>query len=165
MKIASRPLSNGKHTVTPYIAVKGAKEFIEFLKRAFDAKEFGRFETPDGKIGHAEMQIGDSTIMLFESKPEWPDMPSLLSIYVDDVDDVYNQVLSAGGTVVTELMDFAAIGDRAGRIKDPFGNLWWLQTHVKDVTPEEVTKILQDPKNMESMQKAQSDAEKFFSKS
>jgi PhnB protein len=155
MKQSAKELPHGKGTVTPYIAVKGAAEFIDFLKRAFDAQEFGRAENPDGTIGHAEVQIGDSTLMLFDSKKEWRDTPSFLSIYVEDADDVFAQALQAGATLVTEMTTFNILGDRAGRVRDPFGNLWWIQTHLKDVTPEETARLLQDPEELRIMQKFQ----------
>jgi uncharacterized glyoxalase superfamily protein PhnB len=155
MKQSTRELPHGKGTVTPYIAVKGAADFIDFLKRAFDAKEFGRAELPDGTIGHAEVQIGNSTLMMFDSKEEWQDTPSFLSIYVEDADDVFAQALKAGATQVTEMTTFNIIGDRAGRVRDPFGNIWWIQTHLKDVTQEETMRLLQDPEELSVMQKMQ----------
>jgi len=152
MKQSTKELPHGKGTVTPYIAVKGAADFINFLKRAFDAKEFGRAENLDGTIGHAEVQIGDSTLMLFDSKKEWQHTPSFLSIYVEDADDVFAQALQAGATPVTEMTTFNILGDRAGRVSDPFGNLWWIQTHLKDVAPEETARLLQDPEELRVMQ-------------
>lgn len=151
MKQASKPIPHGKHTVTPYICVKGAANFIEFLKKAFDAHEFGRVQNPDGLIGHAEVQVGDSTLMIFDSKKEWQATPSFLSIYVDDADDVFAQAIQAGATEVTAMTTFNILGDRAGRVRDPFGNIWWIQTHLRDVSPEESAKLFQDPKEMEVM--------------
>jgi PhnB protein len=155
MKIASKPLPHGKQTVTPYIIVKGAAQFINFLKEAFDANEFGRAENLDGTIGHAEVRVGDSTLMIVDGKKEWRDTPSFLSVYVEDADDVFEQALKAGATQVTEMTTFNILGDRTGRVRDPFGNIWWIQTHVRDVSPEEATKLLQDPKEMAVMQKMQ----------
>lgn len=155
MKQSTKKLPHGKGTVTPYIAVKGAAEFIDFLKRAFDAKEFGRAENPDGSIGHAEVQLGDSTLMIFDAKKEWQDTPSFLSIYVEDADDVFAQALQSGATQVTEMTTFNILGDRAGRVRDPFGNIWWIQTHLKDVTQEETARLLQDPQELSVMQKFQ----------
>lgn len=160
MKQSTKKLPHGKGTVTPYIAVKGAADFIDFLKRAFDAKEFGRIENPDGAIGHAEVQIGNSTLMMFDAKNEWEDTPSFLSVYVEDADDVYAQALRAGATPVTEMTTFNIIGDRAGRLRDPFGNIWWIQTHLKDVTEEETARLFQDPEELSVMQKMQETFEK-----
>lgn len=164
MKQSTKKLPNGKSTVTPYIAVKGAAAFIDFLKRAFDAKEFGRAENPDGTIGHAEVQIGNATLMLFDAKKEWRDTPSFLSVYVEDADSVFAQALKAGATQVTEMTTFNIIGDRAGRVRDPFGNIWWIQTHLRDVAPEEITELLKDPKELAVMQKMQETFEKEMSK-
>jgi len=153
-----------KGTVTPYIAVKGAADYIDFLKCAFDAKEFGRAQNPDGTIGHAEVQIGNSTLMMFDAKKEWQDTPSFLSIYVEDADDIFAQALKAGATQVTEMTTFNIIGDRAGRVCDPFGNIWWIQTHLRDVTPEETTRLLRDPNEMAVMLKMQETFDKEMDK-
>ncbi len=155
MKITFKPLPRGKHTVTPYIIVKGAAQFIDFLKEAFDAYEYGRALNPDGTIGHAEMRVGDSTLMIVDGKNEWRDTPCFLSLYVDDADDVYQQALKAGATRVTEMTTFNILGDRTGRVRDPFGNIWWIQTHLRDVSPEETAKLIQDPGELEVMQKMQ----------
>ena len=155
MKIASRPLPNNKRTVTPYVCVKGAAEFIAFLKAAFDAQEIGRVHNPDGSIGHAEVLVGDSTLMIFDSEKAWRKTPCLLSVYVDDADEVFAQALKAGATEVTAMTDFDLLGDRTGRVRDPFDNIWWIQAHVRDVSPEETGQLLQDQKQMAVMQKMQ----------
>ena len=155
MKLASKPLPHGKHTVTPYIIVKGAAQFIDFLKEAFDAHEFGRTENPDGTIGHAEVQVGDSTLMIVDGKEEWRDTPCFLSVYVDDADEVFEQALKAGAAQVTDMTTFNILGDRTGRVRDPFGNIWWIQTQHRDVSAEDATRLLQDPKEMAVMQKMQ----------
>ncbi len=155
MKLASTSLPHNKHTVTPYIIVKGAAQFINFLKQAFDAHEFGRAGNPDGSIGHAEVQVGDSTLMIADGRKEWHDTPCFLSIYVDDADDVFEQALKAGATRVTEMTTFNILGDRTGRVRDPFGNIWWIQTHIRDVSPEETAALIQDPEEMAVMQKMQ----------
>jgi PhnB protein len=155
MKLASKPLPHGKQTVTPYIIVKGAAQFIDFLKEAFDTYEFGRAESPDGTIGHAEVQVGNSTLMIADGKEEWRDTPCFLSVYVDDADEVFEQALKAGATQVTEMTTFNILGDRTGRVRDPFGNIWWIQTHLRDVSPEETATLLQDPKEMAVMLKMQ----------
>ncbi|VVB64613.1 Uncharacterised protein [uncultured archaeon] len=93
--------------------------------------------------------------MMFDAKKEWQDTPSFLSIYVEDADDVFAQALKAGASQVTEMTTSNITGDRGGRIRDPFGNIWWIQTHLKDVTPEETAMLLQDPKELSVMQKMQ----------
>jgi PhnB protein len=131
--IQKRPA--GFHTVNPYLVVKGASEVLEFLKEAFDAKEVGeRFKTPDGKIVHSTVQIGDSMIEVGDgSEP----MPVNLHMYVDDVDAMYRRAIAAGGVSVRE-PSTTFYGDRSAGVKDPGGNNWWLACHVEDVSSEEI---------------------------
>jgi PhnB protein len=93
----------------------------------------------DGSIGHAEVRIGDSVVMLFDSKNGWPNTPAFLRLYIDDVDAVCEKALKAGGTLVTKLTNMPW-GDRCCRVGDPFGNLWWIMTRVDNVSPEEEAK-------------------------
>jgi uncharacterized glyoxalase superfamily protein PhnB len=134
--------------------VKGAAQLLDYLKAAFGAKEIGRVNNPDGTIGHAEVRIGDSVVMLFDAKPDWPDTPSFLRLYVEDGDAVYQQALKAGGTSVTEMTNHA-FGDRVGRVLDPFGNIWWIQTHIEDLNPEEMVKRSQEQRYAEAMRYTQ----------
>jgi uncharacterized glyoxalase superfamily protein PhnB len=131
------PVPAGYHTVTPWIIARGAAELIDFLKEAFNAKEQGRVELGDGSIGHAELRIGDSIVMVFDAKPAWPDTPSFLRLYVSDADAAFERALVAGATAVTEVAEHS-FGDRVGRVRDPWGNLWWLQSHVRDPSPKEI---------------------------
>lgn len=126
----------GYHSVTPFVIVRGAVQFIDFMKAAFDAVELGRVGE-DGAIGHAEVRIGDSVVMLFDSKPEWPETPAFLRLYVEDCDATYQQALNAGGTSVT-IPTNMPWGDRVARIRDPFSNLWWIMTRIEDLTEEEI---------------------------
>src|SRR6266446_525700 len=141
----TKPIPDGYHTATPYLIIRGAAEAIEFYKKAFGATELFRFPTPDGKIGHAEIKIGDSPIMLAD---EYPDMgykgpqslggsPVSIMIYVEDVDSVFNQAVVAGATVKEALQD-KFYGDRLGTLVDPFGHRWHVSTHKEDVSPEEM---------------------------
>lgn len=143
MSVKSIP--EGYHSVTPYLIVRGGADAIEFYKKAFGAVELFRFPSPDGKIGHAEIKVGDSPIMLAD---EYPDMgyngpqtiggsPVSLMIYVDDVDTVFNQAVKAGATVKEALQD-KFYGDRIGTVIDPFGHRWHLATHKEDVSMEEM---------------------------
>ncbi|MCD6059683.1 MAG: Glyoxalase/bleomycin resistance protein/dioxygenase [Thermomicrobiales bacterium] len=91
----------------------------------------------DGSIGHAEVRIGDSVVMMFDAKPHWPDTPAFLRLYVADGDAVFQRALRAGATQVTE-MTHLFWGDRVGRVRDPFGNVWWIQTRIEDVSSEEM---------------------------
>lgn len=153
--MTSARIPNGKSTVTPYVAAKDAATFLDFVQRTFDTADAVRIHNQDGTIGHAEVVIGDSVVMAFDAKPEWPDMPSLLSVYVDDVDDVVRRALAAGGTIVTEVTTSAIVGDRGGRIKDPVGNIWWIQTHLEDVDGETMRERFQDPAEVAIMERLQ----------
>lgn len=126
----------GYHTVTPYLAVTGAAELIEFMKAAFDATERGRMMSPDGLLCHAEIAIGDSVIMLGEPKGECSPMPGALYLYVADVDAVHKRAVGAGAVSTMEPAD-QFWGDRMSGVKDRFGNNWQLATHVEDVSMEE----------------------------
>jgi PhnB protein len=135
----------GYHTVTPYLSVPDGVAAIEFYKRAFGAKERNRMETPDGKIGHAELEIGDSLVMLSEPFPgsltsppkELGGTSAGVFLYVEDVDELVRQAVDAGATVSMEVQD-QFWGDRFGSVTDPFGHLWSIATHVEDVPPEEM---------------------------
>ena len=139
------PIPKGYHTVTPGLAVRDAAQAIEFYKKAFGSKEKMRMNGPDGKIMHAELQIGNSHVMLGEENPQMNHLspqtlngtPVSLYIYAKDVDKVFNQAVKAGATVVMPVMDMFW-GDRYGKLEDPFGHHWSVATHVRDVKPEEL---------------------------
>ncbi|HET6739424.1 MAG TPA: VOC family protein [Kribbella sp.] len=148
-------IPGGKGSVTPYIAAKGADKFLEFVEQTFEVRASGRFLNEDGTVGHAEITVGDSVLMTFDAAEEWPDTPSFLSVYVDDVERTYERALEAGASVVTELMYSGITGDRGGRVKDPVGNIWWLQTHVADVDPSTLPALFADPAEAALMRHAQ----------
>jgi PhnB protein len=135
----------GYPVVTPYLCVNGAADAIEFYKQMFGASERMRMAEPDGKIGHAELQIGDSVVMLsdeFEqmgvsSPTTIGGTPVTLSVYVPDVDAVVAKAVAAGSTLVRPIED-QFYGDRSGQIVDPWGHRWSVATHVEDVSPEEM---------------------------
>jgi PhnB protein len=142
-----RAIPEGHHTVTPYLIVGDAAAAIAFYKKAFGAEELMRVAAPRGKIGHAELLIGDSVIMLAD---EYPDMnargphafggsPVSIHLYVEDVDAVAGQAIAAGATVVRPVQD-QFYGDRSGSFTDPFGHSWHVATHKEDLTPEELDK-------------------------
>jgi PhnB protein len=141
----TKPIPKGFHSVTPYLALDDAAEAIDYYTQAFGAKELSRMEAPGGKIGHAEIQIGDSIIMLTDTFPQSTTRaPSELGgttasifLYVDDVDAVVEKAVKAGATVTMEVAD-QFWGDRFGSIKDPYGHSWAIATHVEDVSPEEM---------------------------
>ena len=149
MSTTVKPIPEGYHAVTPYLIIKGAADALEFYKKAFGATELFRMAQPDGKIGHAEIQIGDSRIMLADEHPEMKHLsPQTLGgsavsimLYVEDVDTVYNQAIAAGGSEQRALED-KFYGDRVGSLVDPFGHIWHVGTHKEDVTPEEMHKRL-----------------------
>jgi PhnB protein len=144
-----KPIPDGYHTLTPYLSIKGASEAIEFYKRAFNATEIFRLVAPNGAIGHAEIRIGDSPIMLadpceqaqfaFRSPAALGGTSVGLHLYVADVDTQFAQAIAAGAKVVRPLED-QFYGDRTGTLEDPFGHLWFLASHKEDLTPEEINR-------------------------
>jgi len=134
-----KPVPGGFHTVTPYLLVEGADTLIEFIEKAFDAKNIEKHTLPDGSIMHAQVTIGDSIIMLSEARGEFKAMPAMLHLYVTDVDATHKQAIQAGGTSLREPAD-QFYGDRSGGVLDPCGNQWWIATHVEDVSPEEMAR-------------------------
>jgi len=148
------PVPEGLHTVTPYLCVRGAVEAIRFYEKAFGAKEKVRFQTPDGKIRHAEIEIGDARVLLSDEFPEMPGAliasPSSLNgssvclqIYVPNVDALFARAVAAGAEVRRPLQDMF-FGDRSGAVEDPFGHIWSLSTHIEEVSPEEAVRRMAD---------------------
>ena len=140
-----KPIPDGYHTLTPYLSIKGAAAAIEFYKKAFNAVELMRLVGPNGTIGHAEIRIGNSPIMLADEHPPMNFLspktiggsPVLLHLYVDDSDKMFAQAVAAGATVLRAL-NTQFYGDRSGTILDPYGHMWSLSTHVEDVSAEEI---------------------------
>lgn len=140
-----KPIPDKYHAVTPYLAVKGATAAIEFYTKAFEAKEIARFPMPDGRIGHAEIRIGDAIVMLSDESPEMGHRspqalggsPVQMHLYVVDVDDVVKRAVAAGAKLVRPVRD-QFYGDRSGVIHDPFGHVWNIATHIEDVSPDEM---------------------------
>lgn len=134
-----QPLSEDYGSLTPYVVVRGAAKFIDFLTEAFGAVERVRVPNEDGSLGHAEMWLGNRVLMMLDARENWPNTPSFLTLCVEDCDVLHHQALKAGATEVTKLGDFP-FGFRASRIRDPFGNIWWLQTQVEKVDEAEMMK-------------------------
>jgi PhnB protein len=142
-----KPIPEGYHSVTPYLIIKGAAAALEFYKTAFGATELFRMDQPDGKIGHAEIKIGDSPIMLSDEYLEMNHAgpktlggsPVSIMLYVEDVDAVFNRAISAGAEQQVPLVD-KFYGDRTGSVVDPFGHVWHIATHKKDVALDEMEK-------------------------
>jgi PhnB protein len=140
-----KPIPEGQHSLTVYMGVSPAAEAIEFYKKAFGAKEMFRLDAPGGRVGHAELQIGDSRMMLSEpcdqggfASPEHGSKTSFaMHLYVPDVDEQFKRAVDAGAEVVTQVQDMF-YGDRSGSVRDPFGHLWFIGTHKEDLTPEEI---------------------------
>jgi PhnB protein len=145
MPTKTKHIPDGYHTATPYLIISGAAAAIDFYKQAFGATEAIRFTQPDGRVGHAEIKIGDSTIMLAD---EFPDMgarspktlggsPVSIMLYVEDVDAVVKEAIRAGGKL-TASVENKFYGDRVGGVTDPYGHSWYIATHKEDVSSEEL---------------------------
>jgi uncharacterized glyoxalase superfamily protein PhnB len=135
-----KPVPEGFRTVTPYLIVEKAGEVIEFLKRAFGAQVTFQMMNPDGSIGHSEIRVGDSMIMLSSAREQWKAMPAMIHLYVEDCDALYAKAIEAGAEAIMPIAD-QFYGDRSGGVKDVAGNYWWMATHKKDVSEEELKKL------------------------
>jgi PhnB protein len=142
-----RPIPEGYHTATPYLIIRGATRALDFYRQAFGATELMRHAMPDGRIGHAEIQIGDSRIMLADEFPEMGfrspqalgGSPVGILLYVTDVDSRFEQAVAAGATVMRPVRN-EFYGDRTGTLIDPFGHVWTIATHIEDVSAEELAR-------------------------
>ncbi len=143
--MAVKPIPDGYHTATPYLIVDGASAALAFYARAFGAKELFRMPAPNGKVGHAEMQLGSSRLMLADESPQmgakgpkaYGGSPITVLLYVEDVDAFIKRAVEAGATIERPIAD-QFYGDRSGGIVDPFGHRWYIATHKEDVSPEEM---------------------------
>ena len=147
MAAKAKPVPEGFHTVTPHLVVRGAEKALDFYKRAFGAQIRSVHKTPDGKVMHADMRIGDSILMLNDEFPEMKaNSPQALggssvtlNLYVPDADALFKQAVGAGATVAMPIADMFW-GDRYGKLTDPFGHEWSMGTHKEDLTPQEIEK-------------------------
>ena len=137
--MAVKPVPDGYHTVTPFLVANDARKLIEFAKRAFDAKVIDEMRSEDGTIMHAALQIGDSRVMLGQGSEQHKAMPCGLYLYVPDTDATYKKALAAGAVSTMEPAN-QFYGDRGAGVRDQNGNMWWIGTHVEDVSPEELKK-------------------------
>ncbi len=145
MSAQVKPIPDGYHSMTPYLIVNGAAKAIEFYQKAFGAIELFRLGSPDGKIGHAELMINDSVLMLADESPQMGALspptiggsPVRILLYVENVDEVVPRAVAAGAKIVRPVAD-QFYGDRAGGIEDPFGHYWHVATHKEDVSPDEM---------------------------
>ena len=148
------PIPAGYHSVTPYMIVDNAAAALEFYKKAFGAKERGRFLGPGGKIMHCEFKVGDSIVMMADEFPEmdakspkaYGGSPITIAMYVRDVDARFDQAVAAGATVKRPVTN-QFYGDRSGTLTDPFGHVWHLSTHVEDVSPAEMKRRMAQQKH------------------
>ncbi|HWF19607.1 MAG TPA: VOC family protein [Verrucomicrobiae bacterium] len=148
--MATKPVPDGYHSITPYLVLKGAAEGMEFYKKAFGATECMRMPGPDGRIGHAEMKIGDSPFMLADESKEMDakspqtlgGSPISILLYVQDVDAMVKQAVAAGAKLIRPVED-KFYGDRMGTLTDPYGHTWHIATHKEDVAPEEMRKRME----------------------
>jgi uncharacterized glyoxalase superfamily protein PhnB len=153
--MAVKPVPEGYTTVTPWIISRDTARLIDYQKEAFGAEEIARLTGADGRIEHAEVRIGDAMVMMFDARPDWPPTPAFLRLYVADADAVHRRAVVAGGTSVTEVTHLF-FGDRVGRIRDPLGNLWWIQARIEDIGPQEMERRLSDPVFTKAMEYVQS---------
>ena len=140
-------IPKGYNSITPYLVIKGASQAIDYYKKVFGATEVFRMDTPDGKVGHAELKIGDSHVMLADENPKMGQghtsaasigtSPVSLYLYIPDVDRIVERAVTAGAKVLKPVQD-QFYGDRSGFIQDPFGHLWGVATHIEDVAPQEM---------------------------
>jgi len=133
--MAVKAIPDGFHSVTPYLLVEDGAKLIDFVRQAFGAEQIERMEDPDGTVRHAQVKIGDSFVML--GKPHGEAMPASLYLYVPDCDAVYERALAAGATSIMKPAD-QFYGDRGAGVTGPCGNIWWIGTHIEDVSPEEL---------------------------
>jgi PhnB protein len=146
-----KPIPDGYHTIQPYLHIRGAAKALDFYQLAFGASEKFRMPQKDGLIGHAEIQIGDSVVMLADEKPEMGiyspahlgGSATSIMLYVEDCDAVYKQALAAGAKSLREPAD-QFYGDRTAGVEDPYGFQWWIGTHVKDVSMEEMQQAMHE---------------------
>jgi PhnB protein len=143
---------DGYHTVTPWLISRDTDRLLAFVTAAFDAVELARIPNEDATIGHAEARIGDSVVMMFDAPRA---APGFLRLFVADGDATLRRAVSAGATVVTE-MTLLAFGDRVGRVRDPLGNVWWIQQRVEELSFEEMARRAQLPEFVEAMRYVQS---------
>ncbi len=139
MSTTVRPIPEGYHTITPYLIADDAGRLLDFLVAGLGAEILFRSTSPDGRLGHCEIRIGDSRLMLSGSRPEYPAKPCALYLYVEDCDALYAQAITAGARSISEPADMF-YGDRHGGVTDPSGNQWWIATHIEDVSPEELAR-------------------------
>lgn len=154
MAISDPATPDGYTSVAPWVVTDDTGALLDFISYAFDGEELARVQTEDGLIGHGEIRVGDTVVLAFDRRPEWPAMPSLLRVWVPDADAAFRRAIERGAVVVTQLGD-NAFGQRGGRVKDPLGNIWWVTQQVETVPEDVMWQRLQQPEYAENMRYAQ----------
>ncbi|MFE5393271.1 VOC family protein [Streptomyces sp. NPDC056568] len=144
----------GYTSVAPWVVTDDTGALLDFVTAAFGGEELARVEVEDGTVGHGEIRVGDTVVLAFDRRADWPVMPALLRVYVPDADAATAAAVEHGAQVVTEVAD-SAWGDRGGRVRDPFGNIWWVMSQVEQVDPEVAWERMGQPRYAEAMRVAQ----------
>jgi PhnB protein len=155
-KTSEASVPEGYGTVTPWLISRDSAELIRFLEAGLGAEEIAgsRMQNPDGSIAHVEVKLGSSIVMLFDSYDGWPRTPGFFRLFLENADATYQQALRAGATSVTEVTELFW-GDRIGRVRDPLGNIWWLQSHSTDVPYDQLATRMEEPAMVEAMRYVQ----------
>ncbi|MEU0227422.1 VOC family protein [Streptomyces sp. NPDC006284] len=148
------PAPEGYTSVAPWVVTDDTGALLDFVTAAFGGEELARVEVEDGTVGHGEIRVGDTVVLAFDRRSDWPVMPALLRVYVPDADAAMAAAVEHGAQVVTEVVD-SAWGDRGGRVRDPFGNIWWVVSHVGQVDPEVAWQRMGQPRYAQAMRVAQ----------
>jgi uncharacterized glyoxalase superfamily protein PhnB len=141
-------------TVQPWLVSRDTRRLLDLITTVFDGEQLACIVTEDGGVGHAEIRVGESTLLAFDARPDWPETFCMLRVFVDDVEAAFVRAVDAGARIVTPLDD-SAWGDRGGRVRDPLGNIWWVVQHVEDVDPDEMITRMGQPRYQQGMRVAQ----------
>lgn len=152
----------GYTTVAPWIVTNDTGALLNFIASAFEGVELGQVPLEDGSIGHAEIRVGDTVVLAFDRREDWPHTPALLRVFVADADAATTAAVAAGATLVTPPLT-QAFGQRGSRVRDPFGNVWWITATVEDVAPDEVFRRLSEPVYADAMRQAQESLDREMS--
>jgi uncharacterized glyoxalase superfamily protein PhnB len=150
----SSPAPTGYTTIAPWIVTPDPAKLLEFITTVFDGQELARVPLEDGSIGHAEIRVGDTVLLAFDHRPGWPDTRSLLRVFVTDADASISRAVEAGARIITHPRTHA-FGQRTGRVRDPFGNIWWISAVVEEVAPKDAMRRLSEAAYAEAMHDAQ----------
>ena len=149
--MAVKPIPDGYGTVTPYLTVDDPAPVIEFLKKVLDAKEIFAMRDDEGNIGHAEVKVGTSILMLGKAHDQWKSRPGNFYVYVEDCDAIYEKALAAGATSISK-PETQFYGDRHGGVTDSQGNNWWVATHVEDISPDDMKRRAEEHQKKQAVQ-------------